>query len=48
MNLVGHFEKVEMVDFEETIVIYNDFGAADMKLISQTQQQIKKKYIQGA
>jgi len=37
INSARHFDKAEMTNFEETVAIYNDLGAANMNLISQIQ-----------
>ncbi|KAK7364679.1 hypothetical protein VNO80_13420 [Phaseolus coccineus] len=42
MNSETNYEDAETVDFEETVAIYNDHVAANMNLISQIQEQIKK------
>ena len=47
MNLGSHYDEAEMVHFEEIIAIYDDLVAANMNLISQIQEQIKKN-IEGA
>jgi len=44
MNSGSHYDKEKMVHFEETIAIYDDLVAVYMNLISQIQEQIKKKY----
>jgi len=42
MNSGSHYDEAEMVHFEETVAIYDDLVAANMNLISQIQEQIKK------
>ena len=39
---LSHFEDDENENFDETIGIYNDSASANMKLISQLQEQIQK------
>ena len=43
MNSERNYDEAEMVHFEETIAIYDDLVAANMNLISQIEEQIKKK-----
>jgi len=35
MNSERHYDEAEMIDFEETIAIYDDLVAANMNLISE-------------
>jgi len=42
MNSERNYDEAEMVHFEETVAIYDDLVVANMNLISQIQQQIKK------
>ena len=41
-NSQPHFEDDENENFDETIAIYNDIASANIKLISQLQEQIQK------
>jgi len=45
MNSARHFDEAEMVDFEETVAIYDNLGATNMNLISQIQEQIRNKIL---
>jgi len=38
MNSERHYDEVEMVHFEETVVIYDDLVAANINLISQIEE----------
>jgi len=42
MNSERNYDEAEIVHFEETVVIYDDLVAANMNLISQIKEQIKK------
>ena len=42
MNSERNYDEAEMVHFEETVAIYDDLVAANMNLISQIEEQIKK------
>jgi len=42
MNSGSHYDEAKMIHFKETVASYDDLVAANMNLISQIQEQIKK------